>query len=84
HAGHPLPGSGARLADICAEHLAEDRPLHFLKIDVEGFEMQVLGRDGLPALRPWIVLLESPFNRIPEWEPLLLDAGYQFVQFDAI
>ncbi|RFQ38322.1 FkbM family methyltransferase, partial [Pseudomonas sp. ATCC 13867] len=31
-----------RLADICAEHLAEDRPLHFLKIDVEGFEMQVL------------------------------------------
>lgn len=73
-----------RLADICAEHLAQDKPLHFLKIDVEGFEMQVLEGMDFQRWRPWIVLLESPFDRIPEWEQLLLDAGYLFVQFDAI
>lgn len=73
-----------RLADICEEHLQEDRALHFLKIDVEGFEMQVLEGMDFERWRPWIVLLESPFDRTPEWEQLLFDAGYLFVKFDAI
>lgn len=73
-----------RLADICAEHLKDDRPLHFLKIDVEGFEEQVLRGMDFQRWRPWIILLESPFDQVPHWEHLLIEAGYQFAQCDAL
>lgn len=55
-------------------------PIHFCKIDVEGFEKQVLeGMDW--SFRPWIFCMEStkPGTEIPcyeEWEPILLAHGY--------
>lgn len=54
--------------------------IHFLKIDVEGFERQVLeGYDF--RIRPWVICMEStkPNTEIPcyeEWEYILLDHGY--------
>lgn len=54
--------------------------IHFLKIDVEGFERQVLeGYDF--SVRPWVVCMEStkPNTEIPsyaEWEHILIDHGY--------
>ena len=54
--------------------------IHFLKIDVEGFERQVLeGYDF--HIRPWVICMEStkPNTEIPsydEWEHILLDHGY--------
>jgi len=63
--------------------------VHWMKIDVEGMEADVL-RGWDPALvRPWILLIEAtqPNSREPshaEWEPIVLAAGYQFALFDGL
>jgi FkbM family methyltransferase len=73
-----------RLAAICEQYLPAGEPFHFLKIDVEGFEEQVLRGMDFTRFRPWIMLLESPFDKRPEWECLIFEAGYQFAYCDGI
>lgn len=63
--------------------------IHWLKIDVEGFEQQVLSSWRASLLRPWIVVVEStyPNSQIEthqQWEPLILAKGYTFVYFDGL
>lgn len=67
----------------------DSQEIHFLKIDVEGYERQVLTGADFKRFRPWIVLVEAvrPTTSIPSfgaWEPLLLEAGYQFAYFDGL
>jgi FkbM family methyltransferase len=76
-----------RLADIWTEHVTGQ--VHFLKIDTEGSEADVLQGAGLSVHRPWIVVIEAvaPLTQIPEhdkWERLLTDAAYAFVYFDGM
>lgn len=73
------------LAEVCTQY--DVNIIHFLKIDVEGAEEKVLKGMPLECLRPWIVVVEAtqPNTQIPshrQWEPLLLNQGYQFVYFD--
>lgn len=75
------------LSDIFA--LAGDREIHWLKIDVEGMEKQVIESWGDNPKRPWIVVVEAtmPNTQIPshlEWEPLLIERGYNSVYFDGL
>lgn len=62
--------------------------IHWLKIDVEGAEQQVLaGWHG--ALRPWVVVVEStrPMSQEQshdEWDSLVTSKGYHFVYFDGL
>ena len=68
----------------CAE-----REIHWLKIDVEGFEKQVLSSWGSSAARPWIVVVEStlPMTQIEShetWETILTGYGYSWVYFDGL
>ena len=72
---------------ILAEH--EPSEIHFLKIDVEGAERQVLAGMNLARRRPWVILVEatrpnSPEPTHDEWESLLIDADYAFVHFDGL
>lgn len=65
------------------------KPVHWLKIDVEGLETQVLKGWDSQALRPWIMVLEATIPNSAEtdyagWEPILLAADYQFVYFDGL
>ena len=66
------------LTSIIANVQPQD--IHFLKVDVEGFERQVLeGYDF--RVRPWVICMEStkPNTEIPcyeEWEHILIDHGY--------
>ena len=75
------------LAGVCAEHAAAD--IHFLKIDVEGFEGEVLRGMDFARWRPWIVVVEAtmPNSRVTNhasWEPLVTGHGYQFAWFDGL
>jgi FkbM family methyltransferase len=75
------------LRDICAEHSHSD--IHFLKIDVEGFEQSVLQGSDFVNYRPWIVVVEatSPNSRTEvhqQWEHLLLNSNYSFVYADGL
>jgi FkbM family methyltransferase len=66
-----------------------DRDIHWLKIDVEGMEDQVIESWSPASARPWIVVVESTRPNSPEpsfetWEPKLLALGYEFVYFDGL
>jgi len=66
-----------------------DREIHWLKIDVEGFEEKVLRGWTLDTPRPWVVLVEStePMTQndaSAAWEPVLLERGYRFAWFDGL
>lgn len=65
------------------------RDIHWLKIDVEGFELSALKSWGKAAARPWIIVVEStlPLTQVESfknWEPLLLRRGYEPVYFDGL
>jgi FkbM family methyltransferase len=75
------------LTSICQRfHVA---PIHFLKIDVEGAEKDVLDGLDLSVIRPWIILVEStmPYTQIEnyaQWDPIILAANYDYVYFDGL
>lgn len=91
---HQRDGFPARKVSVPAMTLAElldrfeDREIHWLKIDVEGFEGQVIESWGDAKARPWILVVESTRPRTQEasadWEPLLVKRGYKPVYFDGL
>jgi FkbM family methyltransferase len=77
-----------RLSDILDVHAA-CRPIHFLKIDVEGHEPAVLRGTDLTRHRPMVLVVEStsPATNAPTWgvwEPMVFGAGYRFAMFDGL
>jgi FkbM family methyltransferase len=74
------------LDDIFAESGFEQ--VHWLKIDVEGFEASVI-RGWRGDARPWVVVVEStlPLSQVQTheaWESMLIDMGYEFAYFDGL
>jgi FkbM family methyltransferase len=64
-------------------------PVDFLKVDVEGFEREVLAGADWGSFRPRIVVMEATVPKSDEpayeaWEPTLLDAGYRLALFDGL
>lgn len=75
------------LTAICEREKPE--AVHFLKVDVEGAEKDVLLGLDLGRIRPWIILVEatlpnSPVEDYADWEPLILAHGYRYVYFDGL
>ena len=75
------------LAALCEQYA--DRTIDFLKIDVEGFEQEVLEGADWSRYRPRVVVVEAtrPTTNIASyehWEPILLAADYLFAFFDGL
>ena len=76
-----------RLADICKDYGVQE--VHFLKIDVEGAEKEVLEGFDFSRTRPWIVIVEATEastqkETFKDWESLLLNQDYEFVYYDGL
>jgi FkbM family methyltransferase len=67
----------------------EGKAVHWLKIDVEGFETQVLKGWDSQSLRPWVMVVEATIPGSAEtdyadWDEIIVAANYQFVYFDGL
>jgi FkbM family methyltransferase len=75
------------LSRVCERlHVA---PIHFLKVDVEGAEKAVFEGTDFGKIRPWIIVVEAtlPLSQeesYSDWEPMLLNAGYEYAYFDGL
>ncbi len=83
----PIEVPISTLAQVVADHVPER--VDFLKVDVEGFEREVLAGADWSSFRPRVVVMEAtvPMSDEPAheaWEPVLRDAGYQFAMFDGL
>jgi FkbM family methyltransferase len=76
------------LSTICTQYCSAE--IHFLKIDVEGFEKQVLLGMDFIKYRPWIICIEAiepkrdTIKTHHNWEYILQDSGYRFALFDGV
>lgn len=82
-----LTVAGVTLAEVFDR--AGQRDIHWLKVDVEGMEDDVLKGWSKHVARPWVVVVEAtePLSETPNWdrwEHHLLDRDYSFVYFDGL
>lgn len=76
-----------KLDDICTEY--DVKEVHFLKIDVEGAEGDVIRSFSFDKVRPWILVIEatepnSTTDISGSWHEAVLSHGYIFVYFDGL
>ncbi len=84
----------SKIQAITLEKLTQDycqtKEIHFLKIDVEGHEQQVIEGADWTQFRPWILIVEAVADvsaqhaATPAWHQNLCDAGYLFAWFDGL
>ncbi len=76
------------LSDVIDCYGPDNGELDFLKVDVEGWEAEVLASADWTRHRPRVILVEAvndkgePTHAV--WEPGLLNAGYCFAMFDGL
>jgi FkbM family methyltransferase len=85
----PVSVRSLRLATLLDQCVPPGTEIDFLKIDVEGFEGEVLASNDWDRWRPKIVVVEciTPYVAVSthsQWEPLLIEAGYQSILFDGL
>jgi FkbM family methyltransferase len=77
------------LNQIWESYIPERHDVHFLKIDAEGFELEIIKGNNWLKNRPWIILVESmePNKQIEchePWEKYLLKNKYKMVYMDGL
>lgn len=70
------------LKDVLLEHCSVNE-IHFMKVDVEGYEYNVLASNDWERFRPWVICIEA--NHInKDWRPLLDRHRYSHAWFDGV
>ena len=70
------------LSDLIVKY-AKNKEIHFLKIDVEGYEGKVVGGNDWAKYRPWVICIEHTWK--PEkWSKILLKNDYVLHIFDGL
>jgi FkbM family methyltransferase len=87
HEGKFISVEKKTLSQIFREFVKND--IHFMKIDVEGFEKQVLKGADLKKNRPWIIIIEatkpnSNIESYKEWDYLIEPFDYSCIYFDGL
>jgi FkbM family methyltransferase len=77
------------LVSILEEAGVTNDSFHFLKVDVEGAEKDVLRGMDLERFRPWLLVVEatepgSTQETHAEFEELILPHRYEFIYFDGL
>jgi FkbM family methyltransferase len=75
-----------------AQQYCLGRTVHFLKIDVEGHEANVIAGADWTIFRPLVLVVEAVVEGgqpqmasvVPAWDAVLLNAGYLFAWFDGL
>ncbi len=75
------------LSKLLERHAGRD--IHWLKIDVEGMEAEVIASWQESPTRPWVLCIESTLpntqqQNFADWEPDVLGRGYIHVYFDGL
>lgn len=81
--------SGRRLDSVLEENFTPGDAIHFMLVDVEGGEPDVIRSVDLTRWRPWVLVVEATeplSNRQTHesWEDMVLAAGYRFCLFDGL
>lgn len=76
-------------SSIIYNHVPEFQPIHFLKIDVEGYERQVLEGLDMKVHRPWFLCIEAtlPHTNVrcdQHWNEMLFENKYRQILFDGL
>lgn len=70
------------LKEICDKYIDRGQDITFLKVDVEGFEKEVLQGADFKKYRPYIIVMESTepntmISNHEKWEKILTENRYQ-------
>lgn len=100
HDEHARNGSNGRVAHrfavqvvtlggLCHAWVPHGQEIDFLKVDVEGWEREVLVGNDWKRFRPRVLVIEAtvPGTDIPAWESwdqFVRDQDYTFVEFDGL
>jgi FkbM family methyltransferase len=86
---HDIEVSTRRLDSILREADWAGKDIHFMSVDTEGSERDVLESVDLTVWRPWVLVIEatepnSTSSTRRNWEHIVLTAGYRFCLFDGL
>lgn len=77
------------LREIWKSSVPKKQDVHFLKIDVEGLEKEVLLGNDWENNRPWIVVIEAMLPGVQveshrEWEKIIINSNYKHCYSDGL
>lgn len=93
HVRSGFTGNDTVVRSFTVDRILEDAghsgDLHFVVVDTEGSEADVLEGFDLRRWRPWVLVVEATVPNTGEpaherWEPGVLDAGYELCLFDGL
>ncbi len=71
------------LSDVLSEYCDANTTIHFMKIDVEGYEKEVLLGNDWDRFRPQILCIEANHVKV-DWHTLITSKGYKTIFHDGL